>query len=55
MITELKGIDFNTAWDRRKQVEYEGIMVQVISKEELITALKAVGRKKDLEDLKDLE
>jgi len=55
MITDLKGIDFNTAWDRRRQVKYEGIMVQVISKEGLITALKAVGRRKDLEDLKDLE
>ena len=55
MITDLKGIDFNTAWDRRKQIEYEGITVHVISKEDLITALKAVGRQKDLDDLKDLE
>ena len=55
MITDLKGIDFNTAWDRRKQIEYEGITVQVISREDLITALKAVGRQKDLDDLKDLE
>ena len=55
MITDLKGIDFDTAWNRRKKVEYEGIMVQVISQEDLITALKAVGRQKDLEDLKDLE
>lgn len=55
MITDLKGIDFNTAWDNREQVEYEEITVQVISKKELITALKAVGRQKDLQDLKDLE
>ena len=55
MITDLKGINFNTAWDRRKKVEYEGITVQVISQKDLITALKAVGRQKDLEDLKDLE
>ncbi len=55
MITDLKGIDFNIAWDRRKQIVYEGITVQVISREDLITALKAVGRQKDLEDLKDLE
>jgi len=55
MITDLKGIDFNTAWNRRKKVEYERIPVQVISKEDLIAVLKAVGRQKDLEDLKDLE
>ena len=55
MITDLKGVDFNIAWDRRKQIEYEGITIQVISKEDLITALKAVGRQKDLDDLKDLE
>ena len=55
MITDLKGIDFNTAWDNRKQVEYEGVTVQVISREDLITALKAVGRQKDHQDLMDLE
>jgi hypothetical protein len=55
MITDLKGIDFKTAWDRRKQIEYEGITLQVISREDLVAALKAVGRQKDLDDLKDLE
>jgi predicted nucleotidyltransferase len=55
LVTDTKGVDFNTAWTHRKTVEYDGTRVKVISKGDHIAMLKAVGRPKDLEDLEDLE
>ena len=55
MLTDLKGVDFGAAWTRKKIVEYEGVRVKVLSKDDLKRNLKAVGRPKDLEDLKDIE
>ncbi len=46
----IPGIAFEQAWERRKEVDFDGLMVCFISKEDLITAKRASGRPQDLID-----
>ncbi len=46
----IPGIAFEQAWERRKEVDFEGLVVFFISKEDLITAKRASGRPQDLID-----
>lgn len=53
--TRTPGIDFSTAWSRRKEFSYEAQRLPVICLEDLIINKKASGREIDLQDVKLLE
>ena len=42
--------DFKALWKRRNNVKYEGMLINVISKDDQIRLLREVGRNQDLED-----
>ena len=49
------GLEFKECWPRAQEADFHGVMVNVISREDLIRAKKAVGRPQDLIDLEKLE
>jgi hypothetical protein len=49
------GLDFETAWKNREEMNYAGQVFYVVSRTHLIDSKKAAGREKDLEDIKLLE
>ncbi len=55
IITEVDGIDFDSAWSRRLTKEIDGLIVTVISAPDLIANKKASGRLQDLADVEALE
>jgi len=54
ILTSIDGIDFDVAWGKRIQGKYGEQVLYFISKEDLIKNKKASGRKKDLDDLREL-
>jgi predicted nucleotidyltransferase len=46
----IPGLDFEDAWTRRHEVNFDGLRVMFISKADLITAKRASGRRQDLID-----
>ncbi|HUI77887.1 MAG TPA: hypothetical protein VLY24_08215 [Bryobacteraceae bacterium] len=55
VLTDIKGVKFETAWKRRRTVQMEGSRIQLISKRDLVRSKKAAGRLQDLLDLEYLE
>ena len=53
--TSTPGIDFDSAWQHRKTVTYQGQEFFILSKEDLISSKRAAGRAVDLEDVRLLE
>jgi hypothetical protein len=53
--TSTPGLQFETAWQRREQMEYEGQIFYVVSREDLIASKRASGREIDIEDVRLLE
>ena len=53
--TRTPGVSFQDAWNRRKTLTYQGQEFFVLSREDLIAAKRASGRKVDLEDARLLE
>ena len=54
LLTELTGMTFDIAWQRRANLEIEGIALPLISREDLIRNKSAVGRPQDLADVQRL-
>ena len=54
ILNQLKGIDFEEAYSRRIDVDFEGIKISMISLTDLIATKTATGRPQDLLDLKQL-
>jgi predicted nucleotidyltransferase len=46
----IPGLEFEEAWERRLEVDFDGLLVYFISKEDLITTKRASGRPQDLLD-----
>ena len=46
----IPGINFEDAWDGRIEVDFDGLSVTFISKEDLIAAKRATGRAQDIID-----
>ena len=44
----IPGVTFERAWERRKKVDFDGLAVTFISKEDLITAKRTSGHPQDL-------
>lgn len=55
ILTSIDGVDFNAAWADRLELELEGIMVPVISREHFIQNKRAMGRAQDQADIERLE
>lgn len=49
------GVQFDEAWERRVEIQFEDISVTIISKQDLILAKRAAGRPQDLLDADSLE
>jgi hypothetical protein len=50
VIMGVPGINFDDCWSRRVEVDFEGLKVVFISKEDLIVSKRAAGRPQDLID-----
>lgn len=50
----IPGVEFEKAWSRRLEVDFDGLEVKFISKEDLISAKLASGRPQDLIDAQSL-
>ncbi|MFQ5616459.1 MAG: DUF6036 family nucleotidyltransferase [Anaerolineales bacterium] len=46
----IPGLKFDKAWNRRGEIDFDGLLVSFISKEDLIAAKRASGRPQDLID-----
>jgi len=55
ILMSIPGVEFSSAWNRRKRLTIDGIEMSFISKEDLIASKKASGRSQDLIDVKNLE
>ncbi|MCI0335363.1 MAG: hypothetical protein L0228_19315 [Planctomycetes bacterium] len=55
ILTSITGVEFDEAWQHRKQTQINGISVSVIGREQLLRNKRAVGRPKDLADAAWLE
>lgn len=54
VLNQLVGVSFEEAWPRRVEVEYGGIEVHVIGREDLIRNKRASNRPSDRQDLRKL-
>lgn len=54
VITEIKGVDFDEAWQNKLSAEFDGVKVNYISLSDLKKTKLATGRAKDLNDLENL-
>lgn len=50
----IPGVDFEAAWERRVEVNFDGLPVPFISREDLIAAKQASGRPQDVMDVQSL-
>ncbi|MCU0389493.1 MAG: nucleotidyltransferase [Thermoflexibacter sp.] len=55
LITDLTGLTFEDSYRNRKEVDFEGIKINFISVDDLITNKKKAGRLQDLADAEKLE
>ena len=55
LITQIPGLDFESAWARRTSVVLDGSEIPLISRQDLITNKKATGRLQDLADVEALQ
>jgi len=51
----IAGVNFREVWQRRVQSTYDGVLIHLISKDDLIAAKRASNRKQDQLDLERLE
>jgi hypothetical protein len=55
VVMGIEGVEFPDAWPRRVEGRYGPCPIHVISRQDLITNKRAVGRPRDQEDLRALE
>ncbi len=55
IVMGLKGLDFNSAWQRRKKASYGGTMINIISLSDLRKSKSAVNRPQDLLDIEKID
>jgi hypothetical protein len=53
--THTPGLHFNTAWERKTTMTYQGQSFYVVSLDDLVASKIAAGRPKDLEDVQALQ
>ncbi|SRR5581483_5991711 len=52
VLTEITGVDFRDAWERKVASTFFGVPVHFISLNDLVANKQALGRSSDIEDLK---
>jgi predicted nucleotidyltransferase len=50
----IPGVEFDSAWRRRAEIDFDGLPVAFISREDLIAAKRASGRPHDMIDIQNL-
>ena len=55
LLTVIDGVDFDTCWLRREQVELAGVRLPIIGLDDFKANKRASGRLKDLADLESLD
>ena len=50
----IPGVEFDSAWRRRAEIDFDGLPVTFISREDLIAAKRASGRPHDMIDIQNL-
>lgn len=55
ILTKVKGVDFDACFLKACFQKFDGIDVRIIDLRNLLTAKKAAGRFKDLDDIQNLE
>ena len=58
ILTAIPGVDFDAAWARRVEAVFDeetGLRANCISREDLLTAKRAAGRRQDLADVEAIE
>ena len=55
ILTEISGVLFSDAWERKISIEMNGCSMSVIGLEDLIKNKRAAGRAKDIADVETLE
>ena len=55
LITQIKGLTFERAWERRIQTSYGGVPISVLGIDDLVVNKREVGRPQDLLDLEQLQ
>jgi hypothetical protein len=51
LLTRISGVDFDTAWERRVDVDLGGVVVPFIGRDDLIANKRATGRPQDVADV----
>lgn len=51
LLTQISGVDFDSAWTRRVEVILGGVVVPFIGREDLIASKRATGRPQDVADV----
>jgi len=51
LLTSVSGVAFETAWDRKIEIEVEGRTIACIGRDDLIANKSAVGREQDIADI----
>lgn len=54
LLTSLTGLQFDAAWARRVEADVEGVRCPILSRDDLVTNKRAVGRPRDLADIERL-
>jgi len=54
-ITSLKGIDFNEIYSKTSEISFGGLIIKIISKNDLIKVKELAGRTQDLLDVEKLK
>ena len=55
VLTTTPGLTFEAAWERCETMDYHGQQFRVASRQDVIASKRAVGRPKDLEDVRILD
>jgi hypothetical protein len=55
ILTEISGVEFGHAWQRRVLVDVEGVCINVIGRHDLVVNKRASGRPKDIADADTLD
>ncbi|MEE8585211.1 MAG: nucleotidyltransferase [Acidobacteriota bacterium] len=55
LITQIKGLTFERAWERRIRTSYGGVPISVLGIDDLVVNKREVGRPQDLLDLEQLQ
>lgn len=55
ILSSISGVDFGDCYARRVEADFNGVIVNMISREDLVTNKRAAGRSKDRNDLEHLD